>query len=128
MILSGRYTKNEQVRTEEDADSLNPQIFLEIEKVIEVFCDIFRAMCKNARTRRCSEKNITVYRTDREISVQEMERQGRTVSFTSTSKESCPAEYFRKKKGLTLLGIVLSADIPRLDLEEVLGDDNYYAR
>lgn len=118
---------NEKERTEEDADSLNSQIILEIEMVVEVFCDIFRAMCKYTKSREGNRGSTVIYRTDRGISVQEMKTQGRTISFTSTSKENNPKGYFKKKKKLTLLEFVLPLRLPCLDLEEVLGDAYYYA-
>lgn len=118
---------NEKERTEEDENSLNSQVILEIETVVEVFCDIFRAMCKYTKSREGNRESIVIYRTDRGISVQEMKTQGRTISFTSTSKENSPKGYFKKKKKLTLLEFVLPSGLPCLDLEEVLGDAYYYA-
>lgn len=118
---------NEKERTAENASSLNSKIFLEIENVVEVFCDIFRAMCKCAKTQEKNKRCTVIYRTDRGISVQAMKEQGRTISFTSTSKENHPGEYFKKKKKLTLLEFVLPLSIPHLDLEEVLGTDYYFA-
>jgi len=114
---------NEKERISEGTAVLNPQVFQEIENVVDVFCDIFRAMCK---CRSSNRKNIT-YRTDRGISVREMKTLGQTISFTSTSKENHPNEYFRKKKSLTLLEFIVPAGIPYLDFEEVLGGDYYYA-
>lgn len=114
---------NEKDRISEGSAVLNPQVFQEIERVVDIFCDIFRAMCK-CRSR--NQKNI-VYRTDRRISVQEMKKLGQTISFTSTSKENHPKEYFCKKKTLMLLEFIIPAGIPYLDFEEVLGDNYYYA-
>lgn len=114
---------NEKERIAEGTAVLNPQVFQEIESVVDVFCDIFRAMCK---CRSSNRKNIT-YRTDRRISVREMKMQGQTISFTSTSKENHPKEYFCKKKSLMLLEFVIPEGIPYLDFEEALGDDYYYA-
>lgn len=114
---------NEKERISEGATALNPVVFLEIENVVDVFCDIFRAMFK------CRNKNRKkiVYRTDRGISVQEMKKLEQTISFTSTSKEDNPKEYFCKKKSLTLLEFIVPPGMPYLDFEEVLGDDYYYA-
>lgn len=114
---------NEKERIAEGTAVLNPQVFQEIESVVDVFFDIFRAMCK---CRSGNRKNI-VYRTDRGISVREMKTLGQTISFTSTSKENYPKEYFCKKKSLMLLEFIIPAGIPYLDFEEVLGDDYYYA-
>lgn len=114
---------NEKERIAEGDTALNPQIFLEIESVVDVFCDIFRAMCKC----RSNTQRQIVYRTDRGISVQEMKKLGQTISFTSTSKERNPKEYFRKKKSLTLLEFIVPADTPYIDFESVLGDEYYYA-
>lgn len=114
---------NEKERISEGSTVLNPQVFHEIEKVVDIFCDIFRAMCK------CKNRNrkIIVYRTDRRISVREMKKLGQTISFTSTSKGNHPKEYFCKKKMLMLLEFIVPAGIPYLDFEEVLGDNYYYA-
>ena len=122
---------NEEERIAEGTTNLNPQIFLEIEKVVEVFCDIFGAMCKYRseldKDVSCQKKYHTVYRTDRGISIQEMKKLGRTISFISTSKENAFNEYFCKKRGLSLLEIVVSPNIPYLDFEQILGTDYYYA-
>lgn len=114
---------NEKERIAEGNTVLNPQVYLEIERVVDVFCDIFRAMCKC----RSNTQRQIVYRTERGISVQEMKRLGQTISFTSTSKERNPKKYFRKKKSLTLLELIVPAGTPYLDFEETLGDDNYYS-
>lgn len=118
--------ENEKERLAEKAGSLNPQIYLEIEKVVDVFCDIFRAMCKSTVGRKDSAR-IIAYRTDWGISVEEMRKQGQTISFTSTSKENCPEEYFRRKRKLTLLEIVIPSGVPYLDFEKILGSDYHYA-
>ena len=118
---------NEKERIAEDMSSLNPQIFREIEKVVDVYYDVFRAMCKCAKAGENDKKLQTLYRTDRGISVEEMKKQGKTISFTSTSKDSCPKEYFRKKKKLTLLEIVMPSDIPCLDFEKIFGSEYYFA-
>lgn len=114
---------NEKERIAEGTAALNPEVFREIENVVDVFCDIFRAMykCRN------SNRKKVVYRTERGISVQEMKKQGQTISFTSTSMEDNPKEYFRKKKLLTLLEFIVPPGMPYLDFEDVLGDDYYYA-
>lgn len=118
---------NEKERLEEGTENLNPQIILEIEKVTDVFADIFRAMCKYSKSQRDNKRSRIVYRTDRGASVDEMKAQARTISFTSTSKENHPKEYFQKKKRLTLLEIVIPIDIPYLDIDDILGDENLYA-
>lgn len=114
---------NEKERISEGTAALNPEVFLEIENVVDVFCNIFRAMYK------CRNKNRKkiVYRTDRGISVQEMKKLEQTISFTSTSKEDNPKEYFCKKKSLTLLEFIVPPGTPYLDFEEILGNDYYYA-
>lgn len=116
-------TGNEKERIREKNGRLNPQVFLEAEKAVEVFCDIFRAMCKNAAAKK-SKNNARqlVYRTERGISVQELKK-GHTVSFTSTSKENKPEKFLREKSGLTLLDIIFPSQIPHLDFEDLLGED-----
>lgn len=122
---------NEEERIAEGTADLNPQIFLEIEKVAEVFCDLFGAMCKCRRELDKDDSHRkryhTVYRTDRGVSIQEMKKLGRTISFISTSKENELNEYFCKKKGLSLLEIVVSPEVPYLDFEQILGTDYHYA-
>ena len=117
---------NEKERIAEGTASLNPEIFLEIDKVVDVFFNIFRAMCKKVKADEKDMSVQTLYRTDRGISVQEMKRQGRTISLTSASKENCFKKYFQKKRQLTLLEIVVSSGIPCLDFEEIFGNDYYF--
>lgn len=124
--LMFRGIDNEVARTEEKEESLNPEIFWEIEKVKEVFCDIFRVICRHSRFYD-SQKCDVVYRTERGVSIREVREQGHTISFTSTSKTNNVAEYFKKKKQLTLLEFSLHSGIPCVDLEEVLGDSNLHS-
>lgn len=112
---------NEKERIREKNGRLNPQVFLEVEKVVGVFCDIYRAMCKNAAAKNNSSRRI-VYRTERGISIQELKK-GHTVSFTSTSKENKTEKFLREKSGLVLLDIIFPSEIPHLDFEELLGED-----
>lgn len=123
--------ENEKERITEDIDKFRPEVFLEIEKIVDIFCDIFRAMYKSLEVFEKSESNrktfLTVYRTERAASVKEMKRLKRTLSFTSTSKESRPEQFFCHKRGLTLLEILLPPCIPCLDFEKVLGESYYYA-
>lgn len=112
---------NEKERIREKSGSLKPDVFLEAEKVVEVFCDIYRAMCKNAAEKKNAVKQL-VYRTERGISVQELKK-GQTVSFTSTSKENDPEDFLKEKSGLTLLDFIFSSEIPHLDFEELFGED-----
>ena len=119
--------ENERERIDEGTASLNPQVFLEVEKVIDVFCDIYRAMCKRIALEVNPKGIQKLYRTDRGISVREMRKQGKTISFTSTSKENHPKEYFRKKRELTLLEIILLPGIPYLDFEDVFGSNYRFA-
>lgn len=118
--------ENERERLAEKENSLNPEIFREIEKVVEVFCDIFRAMCKSAAEHREEAVRI-LYRTDRGVSVRKMQEKRQTISFTSTSKENRPIEFFKQKKKLTLLEIIVPPGTPYLDFEKELGGDYYFA-
>ncbi len=115
---------NEKERIREKNARLNPQIFIEAEKTVEVFCDIYRAMCKNASAKKILSKQF-VYRTERKISVRELQK-GQTVSFTSASKENNPEKFLQEKSGLTLLDIVFPSEVPHLDFEEFLGEDYFY--
>lgn len=116
--------ENEKERIKEKNGALAPELFREIDKVIEIYCDIFRAMCKCVAE---SKSKITklVYRTERSVSVEELKK-GYTVSFTSTSKENKPEDFLKKKSGLVLMNIVIPPDIPYLDFEQILGDEYQY--
>lgn len=113
--------RNEEERIKERNGKLVPELYLEIGKVIEVYCDIYRAMCKSVSGMNETREKI-VYRTDRGISVEELKK-GYTISFTSTSKEDKPEDFLKKKVDLTLLNIVFSSELPHLDFQEALGGD-----
>lgn len=115
---------NEIERFTENNNCLNSELFQKVDKIIEVFCDIYRAMCKNV-INNANAKNILVYRAERGVSIRELKK-GYTISFTSTSKENQPEEFLLKKIDLTLLEIVFDAKLPHLDFEEILGKDYYY--
>lgn len=117
---------NEQERIKEKNGKLVSALFCEINKVIEVYCDIYRAMCKSGCELR-SEKKRLVYRTERTVSVEELKK-GYTCSFTSTSKEDKPENFLKKKSGLTLLNLLLSPGIPCLDFQKVLEKDYLFKK
>lgn len=114
-------TCNEEERIKEKSGKLVPELFGEIDKVIEVYCDILRAMCKMGSETADGKKKL-VYRTERGVSVEELKK-GYTVSFTSTSKEDKPEDFLKKKTGLTLLNFVIPPGIPYLDFQKVLGKE-----
>lgn len=114
-------TGNEEERIKEKAGKLIPELFGEIDKVIEVYCDIYRAMCKMGSESADGKKKL-VYRTERGVSVEAL-KMGYTVSFTSTSKEDKPEDFLKKKTGLTLLNFVVPPGIPYLDFQKVLGKE-----
>lgn len=111
--------ENEEERIKEGNGKLVPNLFLEIEKIVEVYSNIYSAMCKNAFYSEGVKKKI-VYRTERRVSVDELKK-GYTISFTSTSKKDKPEGFLLKKSDLTLLNIVFSPKIPHLDFQKVLG-------
>lgn len=115
---------NEKERIREKNNCLNSELFRKVDKIIEVFCDIYRAMCKNV-TNNTKTQNMLVYRTERGVSIRELKK-GHTISFTSASKENKPEEFLLKKIDLALLEIVFDAKLPHLDFEEVFGKDYYY--
>lgn len=117
---------NEKERIQEGNKELVPNIFLEIDKVVEIYCDIYRAMCKKNDY---SRENRCVYRTDRGVSVEELKK-GYTISFMSTFSEidKDPEKFFQKKRELVILLIKIPSGIPCLDLNEILGKDNRYAK
>lgn len=111
-------TINEENRIAERNGKLVPEIFLEIEKIIEVYCDMYRAMCKYV-SEVTNDKKLFTYRTDRKISVEEMKK-GYTMSFTSTSRNDTPEEFLQRKVGLILMNFVFSQKIPHLDFHHIL--------
>lgn len=111
-------TINEENRIAERNGKLVPELFLEIEKIIEVYCDMYRAMCKYV-SEVTNDKKLFTYRTDRKISVEEMKK-GYTMSFTSTSRNDTPEEFLQRKVGLILLNFVFSQKIPHLDFHQIL--------
>lgn len=112
---------NEENRISEGNGKIIPELLLEVEKIIEVFCDIYRAMCKYVSEFGNNEKMLT-YRTDRKVSVEEMKK-GYTVSFVSTSRNDMPEEFLQRKTGLVLLNFVFSQKIPHLDFRRILKED-----
>lgn len=121
-----RGIENEEERIKEGNGKLVPELFLEIEKVIEVYCDIYHAMCKSVSGLESTNKH-RVYRTERGISVEELKK-GCTVSFTSTSKVNKPEKFLCKKVDLTLLYFEFPLNVPHLDFQEVLGKDYLFAQ
>lgn len=112
---------NEQNRILEGNGKIVPELLLEIEKIIEVFCDIYRAMCKYVSELE-SDKKMLTFRTDRKVSVEEMKK-GYTVSFVSTSKNAIPEEFFQRKTELVLLNFAFPQKIPHLDFSKILKED-----
>lgn len=117
---------NEKDRIKEGNGKIVPDILLQIDEIIEVYCDIYRAMCKSIEGCR-DEKKRLVYRTDRGSSIEQLKK-GYTISFTSTSKENKPEKFLKKKTNLTLLNIVVPKDVPQLDFQNALGDDYLFAQ
>lgn len=115
---------NEMERIREKKALLIPQLLMEVDKIVEVYCDIFRAMCK-CRNSRNETMYRKAYRTERGISVEELKK-GYTVSFTSTSKSSTPEEFLKGKSELTLLEILIPSNVPQLDFEELFYDTNLF--
>lgn len=116
--------ENEMERIKEKKAKLVPQLLIEAEQMVEVYCDIFRAMCK-CTDRSGKQTYRRVYRTERGVSAEEWKK-GSTVSFTSTSKSSIPEDFLKAKSDLTLLEIFIPSGVPQLDFEELFSDSNLY--
>lgn len=109
---------NEFTRIDREKGKLNPIFVRHIEKSIEVYCHIFRLMCRQHRE---ESEEIVVKRVERKASL-ELLKQGQTISFFSTSK----AEYsqsFAEKDGIVLLEIHVTSHVPYVDFEEALGEE-----
>ena len=115
---------NEKERIKEATKKLQPQVIEEVEKTIEVFCSLYSSMYKNVH-KVGEKKELNTFRTERGISIEELKK-GHTVSFTSTSKSVNMESFFYKKSDLTLLVFKFSTEIPHLDYETVLGQNNKY--
>lgn len=119
-------TENEMERIRENTAKLNPFIIEEAEKSLEVYCDIYRAMCKFALSQSGGESR-RLYRTERGASIKELKK-GNLVSFTSTSVKAITEDFLLKKHGLAFLEIIMPCTVPHLDLQEVLGEEYLFSQ
>jgi len=114
---------NEKVRIAEGKE-LNQELVLHMQELLEIYCNIYSAMCKYTFL---YEKNtaLSTRRADRAYSVSAYE-DGRSFSFLSTSSKEQVDKYFCKKEGLVLLEVESTAQIEHIDLNKVLGDNSNY--
>lgn len=117
-------TENEEERIREKKAALRSEILKEADRVIEVYCDIYRAMWKYAVSLERKGHRI-VYRTDRGCSV-ELMKNGYIYSYMSASLKNNPKKYFKEKSALTLLEVIVPEGVPYLDFQWLLGDKNLY--
>ncbi len=109
---------NECTRICREKGKLNPIFVRNLEKSIEVYCDIFRLMCRQHRE---GGEVITAKRVERKDSL-ELLKKGQTVSFFSGSKAGY-SQSFAEKDGIVLLEIHVSPQVPYVDFEEALGEE-----
>lgn len=105
---------------------LNVKILKYMPEVLRVYEELYSAMCKY--TFFYEQRNsIYSYRKDRMNSWDYL-KEGSTYSFLSTSLNTKPtSNIFTKKEGILLLEIACHGRIEHLDVNEVLGEDNFYA-
>ena len=111
-------TSNEFARICRENGKLNPIFARQIDKSVEVYCDIFRLMC---RGRDRDGEELVVRRVERKSSL-ELLKQGQTVSFFSASKAGY-SQAFAEKDGVVLLEIHVAPHVPCVDFEEALGEE-----
>lgn len=117
---------NEKVRIGEEDRHLSPVLLDYMSELIKVYCGLYSAMCKYSLFYKRKE-HLYTYRCDRIVSLDFL-KIGRTVSFTSTSRNRKGTEEFQKKKGILLLefDLLQEEDIEYIDVNAVLGEDSKY--
>lgn len=115
--------ENERARLGE-GKNLNQCLLHHIPELLEVYCNIYSAMCKYTFWIE-KERELCTKRADREYSLDGYQI-GESYSFLSTTSKGKVDEYFCKKKGLILLDIEAAGDIEHIDLNEVLYGTNEY--
>lgn len=114
---------NEMARIAEGKE-LNQELITQMKELIEIYCNIYSAMCKYTFL---YEKNIilSTRRADRAYSLYAYEK-GESFTFLSTTSNEQVDKYFCKKEGLVLLEVESIAQIEHIDLNKVLGNDSDY--
>lgn len=116
--------ENEKARICGEHKILPVKLLKNMEEVIQVYENIFTAMCKYQKGSD-NIKVIHLYRKDRMQSI-EMFKHNSLLSFTSCSMKDEIEEYFyRKKAGILLLEFDVPSFIPYIVINEVLGDNPY---
>lgn len=97
-------------------------------KTLEVMEDLFRVQCKYACQQVSAGKSLPnpLVRDDRKVNVVQMLEAGRTVAFTSTSKDTMREGFLGKKQDPHVLHITLSEQVPYLDFEGFWGSAYSY--
>ncbi len=100
----------------------------EWKRTLEVMTDIFTAQCKYMDSQ-CGERKeeMRVYRVDRKVNFDMMEKHGGTFAFTSTSKTGYLKNIAKGKKNLILLEIILKEGIPFVDYGGLFGEMYVYS-
>lgn len=93
--------------------------FLEPQKIIDSYCQIYSAMCKFGKR---SSKDLHICRIDSDLFSDEMRESGKTESLLSFSKKSYKFDFAEGKKSLIFLNGILEKGIPCIDFTEFTGD------
>lgn len=118
--------ENEKVRLQKEKRTIDFRILDNIEELLDVYCNIYSAMCKY--TRYC-EKRIILHtnRVDRMLSLDTL-KNGEICTFFSTSDTQKIKDnaYFAKKCGIVLEEVYSMPEIEHLDVNAVLGKRSAY--
>lgn len=107
--------KHEIYRTEEEK-KLNPYFFDDDERALDVCATLMRAGRKLI-----SEHERKCWRVERYSDYLPMRRNGRTVSFTSTSSAGF-LEYYTDRRGIALMEFTVMPGVPCIDMAQVLDE------
>lgn len=111
----------EEVRVIQEKQRPYGQYIMEWRKTLEVLTDILNAQCKfMLHNRETDSVSYTLSRVDRQVNFDMMCRRKETFAFTSTSTAGFLPEIAQSKKGLVLLNIVLTRQVPFLDYARLL--------
>ena len=115
---------NENARMIQENRKLDGVLLDFMPELLNVYENLYRIMCRYAV---CVEKRdkIYVYRSDRIQTLAQL-KAGQIPSFFSTSVSQKANPYFHKKKGILLLEVEASGEIPHLDINEVLGTKSVF--
>lgn len=109
---------NEKERILQESSQLNRVMPENIDKTINIYCNIYSAMCKSSFLHK---DELITYRVERKESLNNL-KLGYTNSFTSTSKDWYNKN-FSKKNGIVLLEYHIPVNTPFADFQEILGKE-----